>query len=211
MRFTLIHGFNASPEGNFLPWLKEELEAKGHEVRVPELPLQRGEALEMQPLLELMEEKIGVLDQDDILLGHSLGGALAVRYLEYVELKSTPRALVLVAAPWKVNHPDLRSLFMTDLDYDVVPWKASEFVVVHSPDDSLVPFDHAQKWVDVLKARLVDADGNGHYMDAQYPALLETLHDLATRPVEYAPGASLPDELASVGGLKDREEEYEDI
>ena len=175
MRITIIHGFNATPESNFIPWLRKELVDRGYEVSVPHLPLKTGEPIEMQPLLETMFQEIGVLDQNDIVLGHSLGGALALRYLEYVELKSTPRAFVLVAAPWKVNHPDMQALFMTDLDYDVLPWKASEFVVVHGSDDDVVPFDHAKKWAEVLKARLIDADGNGHYTGEEYPILLETI------------------------------------
>ncbi|MBI2484650.1 alpha/beta fold hydrolase [Candidatus Uhrbacteria bacterium] len=198
MRVTLVHGMNATPASNFHPWLKRELEARGFSVRVPELPLHSGEPLEILPLMEILHEKIGMLDHEDILLGHSLGAVLALRYLEYVELKGRPRACILVGAPWQVKTPELQTLFMTDLDFDVVPWKASEFFVVHSPDDNLVPFDHAKKWAEALKAQLVDANGNGHYMDTEYPVLLDLISDVAKQALEFAPGQSLPDELAGL-------------
>lgn len=198
MRITIIHGFNATPASHFYPWLADTLRAKGYDVQVPELPLKTGEELEAEALLELMHEKIGMLTGDDIVIGHSLSAVLALRYLEYVELKSTPRAFVLVAPPWKVGASEMQSLFMTNLDFDVVPWKAAEFVVVHSPDDAMVPFDHAKKWAEVLKARLVDAPGNDHYMDKEYPILVELIEELKNRPVEFAPGESLTDELKGV-------------
>ena len=84
MRVTLIHGFNATPEMNFHPWLASTLRAKGYDVRVPELPLKAGETLEAEELMAIMDEKIGMLTNEDIVLGHSLGGVLALRYLEYV-------------------------------------------------------------------------------------------------------------------------------
>lgn len=198
MRVTLIHGFNATPASHFYPWLADTLRTKGYDVQVPELPLKTGEELEAEALLELMHEKIGLLTHDDIVIGHSLSAVLALRYLEYVELKSTPRAFVLVAPPWKVGASEMQSLFMTNLDFDVVPWKAAEFVVVHSPDDAMVPFDHAKKWTEVLKARLVDAPGNDHYMGNEYPILAELIEELKNHPVEFAPGESLTDELKGV-------------
>jgi predicted alpha/beta hydrolase family esterase len=194
MRATLIHGLNATPQSNFHPWLKSELEKLGYDVCVPELPLKPGEGIEAGPLLELMHEKIGMLTNEDIVLGHSLGGVLALRYLEYVELKSTPRAFIIVGAPWRVNSPDLQSLFMTNLDFDVVPWKASEFVVVHSKDDNVVPFDHAEKWANVLKAKLIARENDGHFTDSEYPILLQIIEDIKCTPVEYKPGDGIKDE-----------------
>ena len=198
MRVTLIHGFNATPQSNFHPWLKTELEKRGYEVRVPELPLKIGEEIEAQELLELMQEKLGLLTNEDIVLGHSLGGVLALRYLEFAELKTTPRAFIMVGAPWRVSRPELQSLFMTNLDYDVVPWKAAEFVVVHSKDDEMVPFDHAEKWAKILKARLIDTAGNDHYMGTEYPLLLEEIERIKNNPIDYTPGGSLNDDFKGI-------------
>lgn len=193
MRVTIIHGFNATPQDHFYTWLADQLRNKGYEVQIPELPLKTGEEIEADPLLELMHEKIGLLTNNDIVIGHSLSAVLALRYLEYVELKSTPRAFVLVAPPWRVGSKQMQSLFMTNLDYDVVPWKAGEFVVVHSKDDEMVPFDHAEKWAEVLKATLVDKPGNDHYMGKEYPVLVEVIEQLKNNPIEYEPGQGLGD------------------
>jgi predicted alpha/beta hydrolase family esterase len=195
MRIILIHGFNANPTMNFHPWLRDELHAAGFQVIAPELPLSSKEELDMPAILEVMKKEVGYLKNDDILLGHSLGGLLVLQYLEAVEMVETPRAVVLVAAPWNVARPELRRLFVDDLDADVLMWKAREFVIIHSQDDKLVPIEHGRKLAQQLRARLIETATDDHYMGEQYPILLETIKQIATTPFEYAPGETLEDQF----------------
>jgi hypothetical protein len=197
MRIILVHGFNASPEMNFHPWLAAQLRAKGFEVVVPALPLKSGEELDLPTVMKAMEEQVGFLKPDDILLGHSLGALIILQYMEAVEMLETPRAVIMVGAPFKVSKPELRRLFFVDLDADVAMWKAKEFYVVHSKDDALVPFEHGQKLAAFLKAKLIETETDGHFMDAEYPVLLKTIEKIATTPFEFAPGMSLPDDYAN--------------
>jgi predicted alpha/beta hydrolase family esterase len=110
-------------------------------------------------------------------------------------MTETPRAIILVGAPWKVARPELRQLFMVDLDADVMMWKAREFVVVHSDDDALVPLEHGKRLAEALKARLIETHGDDHYMGAQYPVLVKTIEEIAARPFEFAPGMSLANDF----------------
>ena len=191
MRIILVHGFNASPEMNFHPWLARELRAKGYEVVVPTLPLKSGEELDLQVVIEEMKRQVGYLGPEDILVGHSLGALIALQYMEAIEMTETPRAVIMVAAPFKVAKPELRRLFLVDLDADVAIWKAKEFFVVHSKDDKLVPFEHGEKLAAFLKAKLIATETDGHFMDAEYPALLELVDSVASTPFPYSPGMSL--------------------
>ena len=201
MRVILVHGFNANPHMNFHPWLAGQLQAKGFEVVVPELPLSTMEEINLPEIIEKMKDQVGYLKNDDILLGHSLGAFVVLQYLEAVEMTETPRAVILVAAPWNVSRPELQRLFLVDLDADVTMWKAREFVIVHSHDDKLVPFEHGERLAERLKARLVATDGDGHYMDDQYPVLLETIEEIAQRPFEFEPGLSLEDDYTDIQTL----------
>jgi uncharacterized protein len=201
MRVILIHGFNADPTKNFHPWLASALRDKGFEVVVPELPLSTKEEILLPEIIETMKAQVGYLKNDDILLGHSLGAFIIMQYLEAVEMTETPRAVVLVAAPWNVSRPELRRLFLVDLDAEVVMWKAREFVVVHSRDDELVPFEHGEKLATHLKARLVATQGDGHFMGEKHPALLEVIEEIAARPFEFEPGMSLEDDYTDIQTL----------
>lgn len=201
MRVILVHGFNASPQMNFHPWLASSLRNRGFEVVTPELPLSTKEEIDLPTIIERFKDQVGYLKNDDILLGHSLGAFIVLQYLEQVEMTETPRAVVLVAAPWKVSRPELRRLFIADLDAEVLMWKAREYVVVHSKDDELVPYTHGELLAKQLKARIVAGESDGHYMDAQYPLLLETIQKIADQPFEYAPGMSLEDDYSDIETL----------
>ncbi len=198
MRIILVHGFNASPEMNFHPWLAEQLRGLGYEVVTPTLPLSTKDEIDLPLIIEQMKEQVGYLKNEDILLGHSLGAFIILQYLEAVEMTETPRAVVLVGAPWKVSRAELRRLFIMDLDADVLMWKAREYVIVHSKDDTLVPFAHGEKLAERLKAKLVAGENDGHYMDEKYPILLETVQRLAETSFEYAPGMSLDDDYKNL-------------
>jgi len=189
MRIILIHGFNANPEMNFHPWLRDELHQAGFEVLAPELPFS-GEP-DLFEWLKAMEEQVGRIDSEDIILGHSLGAVMALRYLEGAEMTGTPRAVILVAAPWTHKRPEMRSFFTHELDADVLMWKASDFIIVHSKDDDLVPFDHAEKYRDILKGKLLERDKEGHYMGEKYPILLQLIKKLAEKDHEINPGEGL--------------------
>jgi hypothetical protein len=201
MRVILIHGFNANPTTNFHPWLGAQLRDRGFEVVVPEIPLSTTSELNLPEIIEAMKSSIGYVKSSDIILGHSLGAFVALQYLEAVEMTETPRAVILVAAPWNVSRPELKRLFLADLDAEVLMWKEREFVVVHSRDDALVPFEHGEKLAAQFKARLIATQGDDHYMGEHYPVLLETIEEIAKRPFEYAPGQSLGDDYTGIQTL----------
>ncbi|MFH1404845.1 MAG: alpha/beta fold hydrolase [Patescibacteria group bacterium] len=195
MRVILIHGFNSSPEQNFHPWLADQLRAKGFEVVVPKLSLDNREEINIPDIIDQAKVQIGTLRNDDIILGHSLGAFIILQYLEAVEMMETPHAIIMVAPPWKVSRPELRRLFIADLEADVLMWKARGFYVVHSSDDTLVPAEHGKKFAEALKAKFIEVNGCGHFMDEQYPILLEIVERIAALPFEFSPGLSLPNDF----------------
>jgi len=191
MRIVIIHGYNSGPDQNFHPWLVKELQNRGHKVLAPKLP-REGEP-DALVCIETLIKEVGRLDEDTIVLGHSLGGVLALRYLEAAEAISTPRAVILVGSPWQTKSEKTKGLFLTEFDYDVVMWKAKEFVVIHDKDDKLVPFDHAQKYQKMLNAELIATNDLDHFMEAEYPIILETILKKTEAMTPIEPGVGLED------------------
>lgn len=200
MRIILIHGLKASSKTGFFPWLQNALHAKGHEVVIPDLP--DPEHPDPEVWTKTLLEEVGVIDDETIIVGHSLGAAQALRFLEAAEVRSTPKGCILISAPWMIRSDDLRGFFLSELDFDVLMWKASKFTVIHSRDDKVIPFDHAEKYASVLHAKLVERnEGEGHFKDAdQYPIILEEIEKMIAEPVLYDPGQGLDDEYIEIDG-----------
>ncbi len=196
MRIVLIPGYKATAKSNFFPWLQDELHRQGHEVLIPNLP--NPEAPDRDEWTKALLDQVGAIDDETIIVGHSLGGAAALRFLEAAEAKSTPHALVLVATPWMIASEQFRGFFMTELDHEILMWKASKMAVIHSKDDKIIPFDHAEKYARVLHSRLIEAENAGHFQGTEYPILLQLIEELVAEPVVYAPGSTLPDEFADL-------------
>jgi predicted alpha/beta hydrolase family esterase len=193
----LLHGYKSGPGMHFFPWLADALKAQGFEVVVPELP--NAEEPDRDLWTKAAVDSVNVLTDKDIVVGHSLGGATALRFLEAAEARTTPHACVLISTPWMIKDDKFRSFFLTELDYEVLMWRASKFAIIHAKDDPVIPLDHAERYAEVFHARLITPETGGHFQkEAEYPVILETILELAREPVEYAPGMSLDDQFADL-------------
>jgi uncharacterized protein len=197
MKILLIHGFKSSPSGEFFPWLADSLRNLGHEVSIPELP--DADAPDPEAWTKALLDEMPIVDDETIILGHSLGGAQALRYLEAAEARSTPKACILISTPWMIRADELRGFFMSELDFDVLMWKASRFSVIHSADDKIIPFDHAQKYAKALQANLIECnEGEGHFQGKEYACILNEVKRLIDEEIIYEPGLALVNEYADV-------------
>ncbi len=196
MRIILVHGYKGGPALNFFPWLAAALMDKGFEVLVPELPDPANPDRDVWT--KSLIEAAGVLTDEDIIVGHSLGGAAALRFLEAAEARTTPHACVLISTPWMIKDDRFRGFFLTELDHDVLMWRASKFVVVHAKNDPIIPFTHAERYAEVFHAKLIAPEEGGHFDGAEYPVILDSILEIAGEPIEFAPGMSLTDEFADL-------------
>lgn len=196
MRIVLIHGYKASSQTGFFPWLYDELRRAGHEVVAPNLP--NPEEPSPEEWTKFLLEAVGPIDDETIIVGHSIGAAEALRFLEAAEARSTPKGVLLISPPWMIRDEKFRGFFMSELDFDVLMWKASRFIVMHSRDDKMIPFDHAEKYAKVLHAKLIEVQNAGHFQGEQYPEILSAIDEIINEEIIYAPGAELTDQFSGL-------------
>ncbi len=90
--FVILHGYTEHSNTEFFLWLKNQLEHLGYKVQLPELP--DTDAPSERKQVEYVIKNI-VFSEKTILIGHSLGGVIALKTLE--ELPSEIFGLGLVA------------------------------------------------------------------------------------------------------------------
>lgn len=196
MRIIGVHGYKASSQHNFWPWLKDELKKAGHDIIIPDLP--NPSEPDPDEWLETLLNKIGTLYADDIIIGHSLGAPTALKFLEAAEARQTPHAVMLISPSWRIKAEKFRGFFLSELDYEVLMWKAKLFTILHDQGDNVIPLSHGQRFSKLLQANLVITENNGHFDGEKYEVILDTLNKLISTEVPYAPGESLDDEFSEI-------------
>ena len=86
-RVVIIHGYQGEPMRGFRPWLKVELEARGFSVSVPAMP--SPDEPRVEDWVAAIAKEVGDAGKDCVLVGHSLGCAAILRYLESAERRVT--------------------------------------------------------------------------------------------------------------------------
>jgi uncharacterized protein len=146
-----------------------------YDVRSPKMPD------EERPVYEAWKERIAkeldVLEGEVILVGHSLGGSILLKYLSEEEVEKLVAGLLLVATPywgvedWEVGEYALREDFASKIP------KEMRVFLYHSHDDEVVPFAHAVLYAENLpRATVREFDGRGHQFDDD---LSEVARDIA--------------------------------
>jgi len=178
--YVLLHGYKGSPERNFFPWLKNELEARGHTVVVPKLPDPNKPNVDEQ--VKFVLDSVA-LDENTILLGHSLGSVIAMKVLERADVRI--RKLILVAGFLDTRINVDRGYFGTtdwNIDTEKIKNSAREILIMRPKNDSAIPSDQALKLKRALGGEIIDfLAENDHACGKQEPTILE--HSLEHIPV----------------------------
>ncbi|MDP2709508.1 MAG: alpha/beta hydrolase [bacterium] len=76
LNIFIFHGTEGHPKENWFPWLKEKLENIGHKVFVPQFPSPPVVSASAAAWFEVLKGYDQYINEDTILIGHSLGGVL---------------------------------------------------------------------------------------------------------------------------------------
>jgi uncharacterized protein len=132
-------------------------------VRYPKMP--NAGSPEYAAWRDRIASELADLDGAAILVGHSLGGSVLLKYLSEEEVEKPVAGLFLVAAPfwgaedWEVDEYALRENFASKLPPGLPVF------LYHARDDEVVPFAHLAMYAERLpRATFREFDGGGHQL-----------------------------------------------
>lgn len=165
-RAIIIHCWEGYPQYCWYPWVKKELEVKGFQVAVPAFP--ETELPKMDRWVPKLQEVIGVPDENLYLIGHSIGCATIMRYLETLKENERVGGVVFVAGfTENVGYAEIQNFFETPLDLEKIKTKAKKgFVAIHSDDDPYVDLRYANTFKEKLGAEIIIKHGAKHFSGA---------------------------------------------
>ena len=162
MNFIIIHGVYGHPEENWFPWLKKQLEGMGYEVMVPHFPTPLDQSLESWTrIFSQYENKI---NEGTVLIGHSLGAAFILNYLERTNKKI--KAAILAAGFHKLlgsQYDEINKTFVDkQFNWEKIKTSCGKFFVFASDNDEYIPLEIGQELAQNLSAELNVVHGGGH-------------------------------------------------
>lgn len=165
-RAIIVHCWEGYPEYCWYPYVKKELEARGFQVEVPAFPDTKNPKL--SEWLPKLKEVIGEPDEDLYLIGHSIGCATILRYLESpVENQKVSGAIFVAGYTDYIGFDELKNFFETALDLEKIKAKSKNgFIAIHSDDDPYVDLKYADIFKEKLGAEIVIKHGMKHFSGA---------------------------------------------
>jgi uncharacterized protein len=164
MNFIIIHDEYGTPEGNWYPWLKSELEKLGHTVAVPRLPTPENQNLENWK--KALKDQVPVIDENTIFIGHSLGATFILNILQTQKAKACYFVAAFIS---KLNNEQFDSINGTflerDWDWSSIKSNCENFVVIHSTDDPYVLTDSCMELCEKLACSATIFSNSGHFND----------------------------------------------
>ena len=133
MKVIIFHGTDCSPENKFYwyMWLKEQLEAQGHEVEAPHYA-----DINHEPIDSFLPKvlKNHTFDSETVLVGHSAGAPLILSILENI---NTPIRMGVLVAGYSMRLPgeSLDPVLQESYDWQKIKENAKDFVFINSVED----------------------------------------------------------------------------
>jgi serine hydrolase len=115
-----------------------------------------------------------------MLVGHSLGASVLLKYLSETVRRPRPRGLFLVATPfWESDVPE----FALPPDFGGRLREVRPLYLYHSRDDPEIPLEHLERYGRALPHAIVRIlDGRGHeFNQPQFPELAADIRRLVRR------------------------------
>lgn len=176
-RVVILHGYTADPEADFIPWLKQSLEAFGHEVVVPLLPhYQEGAVAEDDDVAAALAAT--TYDEKTILIGHSLGAVVAMKVLERITAPIAGTLLVggFADVKFKDHERPFAATFRWEFDAATIRKNTGYLHLLHDQNDVAVSRGQADRLSALLGVPVTEVVAeDSHFTAAKEPTVLASV------------------------------------
>jgi len=175
----IIHGAYGSPNENWIPWLKNELEKRKWDVKVLVFPT--PEAQNLTSWLKVIDPFLHEMDDKSILIGHSIGATFILHILE--KLKKSVKASYLISGfLGPLDNPEfdeINQTFMKNFDWNTIKNNSDKFYIYHSDNDPYVTIEKAEELAKSLGTNVTMVENAGHFnTDSGYIKFERLLDDI---------------------------------
>ncbi|MBT3582835.1 hypothetical protein HN924_02665 [Candidatus Woesearchaeota archaeon] len=180
MKVFIIHGSYGKANSNWFPWLKTELEKRGHTVFLPQFPI----GIDKQNLtswLKIIEKYKKDLD-GAVFFGHSLSPAFILYLLETYKAKACFFVSGFLDFLDNKEYDTVNSTFITHkFNWKKINENCSKFFAYYGDNDPYVPQESLSKFVKLVGVKPLIIKNGGHLnSETNYNEFPQLLNDFRT-------------------------------
>jgi len=177
VRFVIIPGNGAGDvyRANWYGWLAKKLSEANLECSLENMPdpITAKESV----WLPFMEKELSC-KEDTVIIGHSSGAEAAMRYAETHKV----HGIVLVSAcVTDLGDPNetASGYYNRPFSWGTIKRNAKIIAQFGSRDDPFIPWSEMEQVADGLSSKFFDFEDKGHFMNSEFPELLEYVLSLS--------------------------------
>lgn len=189
-RVFIVHRWGGSPNFDWYPWLKKELENEDFEVFVPEMP--DTSEPKIDSWVSHLKNVVSKLDAETYFVGHSIGCQAIMRFLEKEKFNGRIGNVVFVAGWFKLDNLESKEVeeiaspwIKTHINFDKIKRKLSKLTVFLSSNEPYGCVKENEKiFREKLNADVIIEENKGHFtQDDGILAVPEVVEKLEKPPV----------------------------
>jgi predicted alpha/beta hydrolase family esterase len=159
--YIILHGSFGSKDGNWFPWLKEQLELKGNKVIVPQMPVgvENQNFENWSNVLSKLE-----INKNTIIIAHSIAPIFVCKYLIRKQIKVKKLIFVCGFNNYLGIDPDFDAVNepMFIDNFDDVKQFCNDIVCYYSDNDPYVKYEVEKEFADKLTDKQYIIKNGGH-------------------------------------------------
>lgn len=164
-KVVIIHGWQSSPDREWIPWLKKCLEAKGLEVVVPAMPDKK--VPKEEEWVRAIDAAAGKPSLDTFFVGHSLGCIAIVRFLvDLAPGQVFGGALFIAGFSGDIEVPELAEFYSMKGDVRDARSHIEKCSMMYSDDDKHISIEKSEEFIKHLgDTKGILVRGKGHFSE----------------------------------------------
>src|SRR3989344_3947440 len=173
-RVFIIHQWMAGADGDWYTWLKNELEKKGFQVFLPQMPNQDVPVIKER--VDFLSSLVGAPSEETYFIGHSIGCQVIMRYLETLPADAKVGGAIFVAGWFNLDGLEnegqeivdiAKPWIETPINFAKIKTICSKIEVFLSSNE---PYNYVEEnkkiFEDKLGAKVQIVNNRGHFMES---------------------------------------------
>ena len=175
--YIIIHGSYGTVDGNWFPWLKQELEKNNNKVELPQFPI--GLNIQNYDSWSKVLDKIDI-NENTTIIAHSIGPIFICKYLINKKIKVKKLIFVCGFNNYSVNeeYDNVNISMFIDNYYDIKKY-CNDIVCFYSDNDPYVSFKAEKEFADNVAIKQIIIKNGGHInSESGYIKFIEIMEEI---------------------------------